>query len=710
MTRRIRFVPQMERAECGAACLAMVLDRFGRSTTLAETRAACAVGRDGVDARTMIATAAVFGLRGRGFFVDLVGLGRLDRPAVLHWDHDHFVVLERLGARRARIVDPASGRRVVTIDELARRFTGVAITFAPAAGFVRRPRPPGPVRQYLARSLAHGASIGFVLACALLLEILGLLFPATSQLVVDQVVIAGHHGWLFAIAAALGLAGIARVAFQWLRDGVLRRLHLVLELDLLGGFVDHLLRLPLQFFHGRSPGDLVQRVRAQRGLAEASTQLSIAFLDVVLVVGYAGLLLAYDVRVAAVAIVGRAARIVGVMILGKRARELAVAEQALRAREYAALVEALGTLESVEGLGLRTTLLRRHLDRRAARVAMSLRIERRTRVAPALLGVLDGLCWAGVLWLGGSAVIAGEMTVGVFAGVLAAQALLDAPLAALGATVSSWFAVEASMPRIDDVLRTEVAVRDRELPPSSPGVVVLRGASFRYGEAGGDRANVVDGVDLVIPPGATIALVGRSGHGKTTVGRLVAGLLSPTAGAVEIDGVPASQLHSQTRARHIGVVFQGVTCLAGSLLENIRLRRPDAGLDQVMRATRLAALDDVVARLPDGFETRIGAGASSLSGGELQRVAIARAILGDPTVLVLDEATSALDPETEARVMSNLASMRCTKVVITHRPAGLAAVDLVAVVEHGRIVEHGTVASLVAAGGRFTELFPEVVA
>jgi ATP-binding cassette subfamily B protein len=699
--RRVRYIPQLEATECGAASLAMVLDYHGASVPLVEVRDACGIGRDGVNAARIVKAATGFGLTARGFRTDPEHLGELPLPAILHWEFNHFVVLEQVDRRGARIVDPAFGRRHVSASELGRAFTGVALAFQPSPQLAPRKASSPGFARYRRALVPHLGSLGLLLGSAALLELFAVCLPAATQVMIDHVMVPSRERWLWPIVGAFAAASIAMLVLSSLRDRVLRRLQFALDAELITRFLEHMLRLPLPFFHQRSTGDLLQRAEAQRQMRDVIMRAATALLDGLLVVTYGALMLAYDPLLGGLTVGLSLTRMLLSLSFRGRVQRAVSTELAQRGRELGAAVDALAVPEVVKAFGAEDAMLAQYDARLAERLNTTVERERTTVAASMWGGLLDAVTHASILWLGGSAVIDHRMTLGVFASFVTLQGIFQKPLQSVVDALFELVYARGALARIDDVLDTRpVPAGDRGLSSIRSGIV-FSGVSYRYGPT---SPWICEELDLHIAAGEKVAIVGRSGQGKSTFLKLLLGMLEPSAGSIAVDGVPLARIDRSDWLRCTGVVLQEPFLFDDSVRANLTLH-DDGVADETLRwAARMACIDDAIELLPEAYETGIGENGSRLSGGQRQRLALARALCRRPSLLVLDEATSSLDRDTEARVHANLASLGCTRVLIAHRLATVRDADRILVFEGGRIVQQGTYAELMAAPGMFQQM------
>jgi ATP-binding cassette subfamily B protein len=702
--RRIRFRAQVELADCGAACLSMALDLFGRPVPFDEVRTVCGTGRDGTDAATLVAAGKYYGLDARGVRTEVEDLPALPTGTMLFWDLSHFVLLDRVRRRGIDIVDPASGRRSVSWDDVRKSYTGVALLLEPGASFVAGGRRRHGLWRHVRPLLEQHATLRRAVTTSLLIRILALGLPLLTAALVDRVVPTGDRGLLVVIASSLAVVVAFHFVTGWLRSLLLLELRTRVDLRTTLGFLEHLVSLPYTFHLNRSSGDLMMRLRSNSIVREILTTTTLsALLDGAFATLYLVLLVALSVPLGLL-VLGLGALQVVVLLASRRATQR-LASEALRAEArsqgYAfQLLAGIGTLKS-SGTEARAVdeFSRLFTDE----LGVALRRGRLSAAVDALTGALTVGSPLMVLAFAGVQVLNGAISLGTALAVNALAVGFLGPLATLVTTGLSVQVLSSYVERLNDVFDTpsEQAGEDvRQAPPLS-GAIEADGLRFRYAPL---SPLVIDGVSLAVEPGQTIALVGRSGSGKTTLGHLLLGLYRPTEGAVRHDGIDLTTLDARTVRPQFGVVTQDPYLFATSVRDNIAFGDPSMSLEQVREAARLACVDDDVMAMPLGYDTVLADAGASLSGGQRQRVALARALAARPTVLLLDEATSHLDAVTEAAVHRNLGLLGCTTVVVAHRLSTVVHADAILVVDEGRVVERGTHRRLLAKRGAYHAL------
>jgi ATP-binding cassette, subfamily B, bacterial len=704
MARRVPHVQQLTVADCGPACVAMVLGLHGRHVGLEEVRRVMRADHNGTDAITLLEGARRFGMRGRGVRADMDDLDCLPRGAILHWQFNHFVVFERVDARAVTIVDPAAGRRRVPLAQFAESFTGVALLLEPGVGFTpgRRERPRA--TEFIARALAHRPLWSRILLLSVTVQVLALGLPLLTSVLVDRVVPRHDVELLWVLGGGLSLMVLFHFLTTLVRANLLVSLRTLLDAEMTVGFVDHLVALPLSFFQQRSTGDLMMRLASNATVREILTSSALSgVLDGSLVVVYLVAIVwispVLGIVVAALAV----AQLLLYAVSRQRQRELMAESLAAQARTSNLEVEILSGIETIKSMGAEYRAVDRWANAFTDHLNVTVARGRLDALLGALLSAFGIAAPMLVLGTGAWLVLGGKLSLGAMLGLSALAGGFLGPLGALVQTAFKLQLLGSYLERIDDVLQAQVEppARPGAMTPVLSGAIVAEDVSFRYGDQG---PLAIDGVSLTIAPGQFVGIVGASGAGKSTLAKLLVGLYRPVTGRIAYDDANLDALDLVAFRRQLGVVPQHPALFAMSLRDNIALGRPGASLDEVVAAARVAQLHDDVMSWPMGYETMLSDGGGSLSGGQRQRLALARALLAKPAILLLDEATSALDAPTERAVHEALAGLRCTRVVVAHRLSTVVDADVIAVLDRGRLVQWGRHEALLAVDGAYRDL------
>jgi NHLM bacteriocin system ABC transporter peptidase/ATP-binding protein len=709
MRRRAPTILQMEALECGAAALAMVLAYHGRHVPLEELRLACGVSRDGSKASNVLKAARRYGLVARGFRRDVGEFADLPLPAIIHWNFNHYVVLEGFGRRGAYLNDPAEGPRVVGMAEFGDSFTGVVLTFEPGPEFTRGGAPPR-----LAAALApflHGTkeALAFIAVASVALFVPGIAIPAFSRIFVDDILIGEFRDWLYPLLLGMAIAAGLRAGLTLLQQRSLMRLEQRLGLGLSARLLWHVLRLPIEFFGQRYPGDIVDRVAAADRIAtRISGQLATNALSVVALVFYAAVMTAYDLTLTALAIAIALLNIVFLKTVTRRRGELNRTLVVDHGRIYGTTVDMIQTVESLKAAGLEQEAFARWAGFQAKLLGTRQGLAVYGGLTSILPALLDGLATAAVLGIGGFRVMGGAMTVGTLVAFQSLMASFMAPIGRLVNLAGSLQAIRADLDRVGDVMRYPVDPRAERHSPAEAGEVArlsglleVDGVTFGFNPF---DPPLIDDFSLRALPGMRIALVGASGSGKSTLGRLICGLYRPWSGQVRIDGQSLDTIPGELLSSSLAYVDQDIFLFAASVRDNLSLWDGTAGDSEIAAALQDAAIDQDIATRAGRYDCAVLEGGSNFSGGQRQRLEIARAFMSRPTLIVLDEATAALDPVTEKQIDDAIRRLGCTCIIIAHRLSTIRDCDEIVVLESGKVVARGRHDDLLVSCGPYKAL------
>jgi len=705
--QRVPTILQMEAVECGAACLAMILAYHGRWVPLEDLRVACGVSRDGSKANNLLLAARSFGLEAKGWRTEPANIAEHRLPAILFWEFNHFVVLEGIGRNDVYLNDPASGPRTISHAEFNRAFTGVMLVMEPGLDFQpggARPRVWKPVLDLLRSSKAAIAFLAIAGIAALLPAIF---VPAATKIFVDDILVDHLDDWLRPLLLALVFAAILRGLLSWLEGYFLARLQWKLGLVLGATLKWHLLRLPRRFFAQRYTGDVAARLQAGEQIcALISQHFPTLFISGLAVCFYGWLMVIYDPVLATVGIVLAA-------LNGLFARWMAgwqesavrglLREQALMASVSINGISAIETLKSTAG---EDDFFARWsgIQARLMNAVQALQVP--TQLLNLVPGLLAAIATAAILGIGGLRVMDGIITLGTLAAFQTILGGFSGHVNALVLVTSSMRELRGNLERVSDVMRyplDEKWTRQNEAggPTSLSGALEVRGVTFGYNP---HQPALVDDFTLSVAPGKRIAVVGRSGSGKSTVARMIVGLHEPWSGRILFDGHARNEIAPALLAASLGFVDQNIVLMAGSVRQNLSLWDPTIRDEQIVRAARDAEIHEVIAARKGGYDSLIDEGATNWSGGQAQRLEIARALTRDPSIVIFDEATSALDPGTEACILENLRRRGCSVILVTHRLSAIRESDEIIVVDKGKIVQCGNHDALWAEDGLYAEL------
>lgn len=690
LSGKLPVMLQTEATECGLACVGMIAGYYGCRTDLSVLRHRFQVSQKGATLAHLTRIAGQMKLSARPVKLDLDELHHLRLPCVLHWDFNHFVVLKAVTRKHLIVHDPAFGMRRLSMAEASRRFTGVALELWPETDF----RPHNERRAVRLADLTGNItglsrSLVQVLLLALSLEVLSLLSPFFLQWVVDNVIASADRDLLTTLALGFGLLVLLQQAIGVIRAWVIMYLGRTLNIQWRANAFAHLARLPVQYFEKRHLGDVVSRFGAIDQIQRTLTASFIeAVLDGVMTVATLAMMFLYSVTLGGVAL--------GAMLLYALSRwawygplRAATEEQIIHAAK-----QQSHFLETVRGIKA-IKLFQRQEERRASwlsllvdQVNADLCAQKLQLLLRLIHGLLFGVAHILVIWLGAHLVIDGHFTVGALMAFQSWKGQFDSRVASLIDRLVEVRMLRLHGERLADIVLTEpeaatpcaAAAGDSGLEPS----IEISGLKFRYAE---QEPYVLDGVNLTVRAGESLAIIGPSGGGKSTLVNVMLGILGPTDGSVRIGGQPVSGMGLSRLRAMTGTVLQDDALFAGSIAENISFFDPHADHAWITECARMAAILEDIEAMPMGWNTLIGDMGTVLSGGQKQCILLARALYKRPKILLLDEATSHLDLGRERAVNAAVKALAITRVIVAHRPETIASADRVVVLADGKVVQ-----------------------
>lgn len=675
---RMRPILQSEAAECGLAALAMIARHHGHRVNLTGLRQLYPISAKGATLEHLVRIASGLDLSSRPVRLELDELSQLQLPAILHWDLNHFVVIEAVSGKSATIIDPAVGRRVMSLEKVSRHFTGVALELSPSAAF--RPLTAQP-RARLSDLWSHlrnfRSAFTQVLVLSLMIQSLALLAPFFIQLVVDEAIIQSDAGLLLLLFIGFAAIYFLRGIVTALREWVVLTLGQSLSYQLGGNVVRHLLRLPIGYFERRHVGDIMSRIGSIQPIQSLLAHGLVAFIiDAALLLTTLVVMVLISATLALVVLGLTAAYLLVSQLLYPRLRRRTEEEIVAQANEDTYLMESLRAMRAIKlhahepvresgWRNLYADVISASYRARIVGIQQSLAEE-----------LLFGLSFLLTVYLGALAVLDQRLTVGVLLAFLAYRSSFTSSATAIVSQFQKWRLLRLHLERLSDIVTQEqesVGIAGERVLLEGPDIRLEKlGFSYSPGEE-----MIFEGLDFSIPSGSFVAITGPSGSGKTTLMRVMLGLLAPTRGQILVDGAPlAASGMSGWRAR-VGAVMQDDYLLSGTLLDNICFFDPDPDEKRVKNCARLACIEQEIAKMPMGYHSLVSDMGSALSSGQRQRILLARALYRDPDALFLDEGTANLDPKTEAAISDLIARLPITRIVVAHRPALVERADIV---------------------------------
>ncbi len=699
--QRYPFFAQHSASDCGAACLVMVSRYWGKQVSVNRLRDIANVDRNGASLNGLVAAAESIGFSTRPVKATLEGLAKQDLPAIVHWEGNHYIVVYEITRKQVIVSDPAIGQLTLNRQEFASKWTGYTLLLKPTLRFQATQEHQTSFWQFFELVKPHWLVLAEVFIASIFIQIFGLITPIFTQIILDRVVVQRSELTLMAMGLGLVIFGVFRVAITGLRTYLLDHTANKVDLALIAGFIRHTLRLPLEFFETRYVGDIISRVQENKKIQKFLSGESLAILlDLLTIFIYVGVMFIYSWKMALLSLVivppFFLLAVIATPFLQKISREIFNAF----AKESSYLIELLTGIRTVKSTATEQTVRWNWEDLLSQEIKKSFSGQVISNQLQIVSNLIETLATTLLLWFGAYLVIHNQLTIGQLVAFNLLFIRIISPFQRLTILWNELQEVNIAVERINDVLEAkpeeDLQNQSRQFLPTIQGHICFEKATFRYHPE--SEINILENLSFEIFPGQMVALVGRSGSGKTTIAKLLLGLYFPTHGKILIDGYDITTLSLSSLRQQVGVVDQDTFLFGGTIRENISLGYPGISLEKIIEVAQLAGAHEFIQPLPMGYETDIGEGGGMLSGGQRQRLAIARALLGNPKLLILDEATSHLDAESERIIQTNLNQIlqNRTTLVIAHRLSTIRQADLILVLDKGILVEKGTHQELMA--------------
>lgn len=710
------FIQQLEAAECGAAALGAMLAHHGRWVPLAELRRQCGVSRDGSKAANVLRAARRYGMVAKGYSKGVESVKGVKLPFVVFWEFNHFLVVEGWNTTHVTLNDPAVGHRSVTWRQFDEGFTGVALVMTPGPEFEKGGARPAVLPALWNRTEGARGALVYLMICGAIGIFPGIAAAAYTRIIVDEVIVGTNPGWLRPILLFMAATLLFQLAGQALNGLFVRRMQMSMAARLQARYVRHMLKLPYHFFAQRYVGEVVARTGINDALVGLiASKLTSAIIGVFTMVAFGFVLLTYNVPLTLVGLAMTLVNFLFLRLVADRRMEANLAIAKEHGKLQGATFAGIRSIEMIKANGMENGFFERWAGHFANTNIARQQLQVDNQVFSVLPTVTNTFVGLFTMVLGALYVLEGDMSYGELMAFNALMALFLAPISQMLALSVEVQQIRGNLARLDDVLdfettdarreraRARLPAEAREAAPTTrlSGRVEARGLTFGYQPL---EPPMIKGVSFLIEPGRQLALVGGSGSGKSTVAKMVAGLLEPLEGDVLFDGRPRAAIDADVLASSVAFVDQDIHIFAGTVRSNLTLWDESIPEEWMRDALSDAGLLEDVQALPGGIDAAVAEGGANFSGGQRQRIELARALTRRPSFLVLDEATSALDVVTESHVIESLRRRRCAALVVAHRLSTVRAADRIMVMERGKVVEEGDHESLWAAEGTYHHL------
>lgn len=677
--KKVPQILQTESSECGVASLAMVFHYFGLHIDLFNLRQQFGTSTRGATLNTLMDIASSLKFKSRALSIDIDEISALKTPCILHWDLNHFVVLVAVRRNYIVIHDPALGRRAIGVHELSQHFTGIALELWPDSDFtpvIQQSRLQ--LRRLLSNISGLKGALTKIFCLSLIIEAVSLLMPVGTQLVLDHVIQASDHHLLALICTGLLFFIVFRTAVAMLRSWTTVVMDSLIDVQWKAGMFDHLMALPLAYFEKRKLGDIQSRFGSLDTIRTTfTTSIVNSIIDGIMSVGVLIMMLMYGGWLVWVVLGFTAVYVIMRLMTYNYYRQASEALLVKGAKASSHFMETLYGIGTLKALGLLKTRAQFWLNLNIDTTNAGIRITRLDMLFGGVNAFIAACDQVIILWLGASLVIDNQMTLGMFVAFNAYRGQFSERASSLIGLILQLRMLSLHNERVADIVLSEP---EKEMPLRqlfSPNTAVTLAAHDLMYQYDSFSKPIINQMSFEIKSGENVAFVGPSGVGKTTLIRLLSGLLEPSAGRVLVNGLDIHTIGINNYRQCIACVLQDDKLFAGSIAENIASFDSSLDRDLMVTCARQCNIHDDIMQMPMGYETRLGELGGSLSGGQKQRLLIARALYRRPGILFMDEATSHLDLNNEAYINASIAALDITRVIIAHRPSTIASADRV---------------------------------
>lgn len=709
---KVPTILQMEATECGAASLSMIFAHYNLWLPLEKLRQECGVNRDGSKASCVLRAARNRGCNAQGFKRNADRLKEVGEfPLIIHWEFNHFVVLEGIKGEKVFLNDPAMGRRTVDWKDFKTSYTGVALQVEPNENF----KPEGE-RYNIFKAVAEKLSQDkwaalFILLLNFGMIIPGLASPVFSQIFLDDILTKKHPDWMFNFMLAMTVSFLVCGTMSFLQAVILTRWQRKLTLADSSKFFWHLLRLPMQFFNQRYAAEVASRVNFNESIAGVlSGPAATSVLNLFVAIFYLLLLLQYNVTLTIIGVIFSSVNIIIFFALRRHLTDMQMKIQQDAGKGYGVAINGLSMIETIKANGNESDFFAKWAGYKAKVLSASQEValwQMTATIIPTLLGGING---ALIMTLGGFSIMDGAMTAGMFMAFQNLMGSFQAPVNSLLGLGSTLQTTEMQMQRLNDVNRYEIddlncaEEKISEKVERLSGELELKNISFGYSPL---EKPLLKDFNLHIKPGHWVAVVGASGSGKSTVAKIVTGIYEEWSGEVKFDGKIRRKIPRASIVNSISAVDQDIFQLTGTVTENLTLFDDSIKKSDVIQAAKDACIHEDILQLDEGYDAKVSEGGLNFSGGQRQRLEIARALATNPSLLILDEATSALDPVTEQKILENIRRRGCSCLIVAHRLSTIRDADEIIMLSHGEVVERGKHREMIQHDGFYKKLIEE---
>ena len=709
---KVPVIMQMEALECGAACLAMVMAYYEKWVPLEQVRIDCGVSRDGSNARNVLLAARSYGFTANGYRLDPDDFKKGGQfPCIIHWNFNHFVVLNGFKNNKAVLNDPARGTYAVSMEEFDRAFTGICLMIQPGKDFAPGGKPKSIWKFAVSRLRGTGSAIAFVVLSSLIAVLIDIIRPGFSRIFMDRLLTGTNPEWFYPFLTGLTVISLIQLFVSAVQTVYSNKLNGKMAVVGNMTFLWKVLHMPMEFFSQRLAGDIQSRQNSNAGIAESLINIfGPLVLKFLMLVFYLVVMIRYSWVLTLVGVSSIAVNMLLSSIISAKRVNMSRVQMRDSAKLASSTVAGIEMIETIKSSGAENGYFEKWAGYQASVNTQQVKFSKANLYLTMLPALISELTNTAVLMLGAYFAMTGSFTVGMITQFQGFLASFIAPATALISAGQSMMEMRTAMERIEDVMQypsdvchahNSDAADETVSYAKLTGNIELKNVTFGYSRLG---APLIQDFSMTLRPGERVAFVGASGCGKSTLSKLISGLYQPWNGEILFDGKPLSQIDRSVFTGSLAVVDQDVVLFEDTIANNIKMWDDSIEDFEMILAARDAQLHEDIMQRDGGYRYKLSEGGKDLSGGQRQRMEIARVLAQDPTIVIMDEATSALDAKTEYDVVNAIQDRGITCIIVAHRLSTIRDCDEIIVLDQGRVVERGTHDTLYALGGKYTQL------
>lgn len=700
---------QMEALECGAASLTMILAYYGKWVPLEQIRADCGVSRDGSNAKNVLKAARRYGFIAKGYRYEPEDLKKNGKfPCIIHWNFNHFLVLNGFKGNKAYLNDPAKGNYAVSMDTFDKSFTGVCLMFEPGEDFQPGGKPKSMAAFARKRLVGAKTAVIFVVLTTVIASLIGIIQPAFSRIFMDRLLTGENIEWFYPFLGALALMAVIQLVMEWIQSVWSLRINGKMSVTGSASFMWKVLRMPMEFFSQRMAGDIQQRQASNASIAGSLVNtFAPLILDAIMMVFYLVVMIRYSWILTLVGIASIFVNMIVAQVISRKRVNITRVQMRDAGKLAGASVAGIEMIETIKASGAENGYFEKWAGYQASVNTQKVKYARLNQYFGLIPAFISGFTDTVVLIIGVWLTMQGEFTIGMvmaFQGFLGAFTSPAEKFISAGQTLQE---MRTEMERVEDVMEYPADVEFQEEEEEDPsfdklsGLVELKNVTFGYSRL---AEPLIEDFSLTLKPGSRVAFVGSSGCGKSTLSKLISGLYKPWSGEILFDGKPISAIDRSVFTGSLAVVDQDIILFEDTIANNIKMWDTSIEDFEMIMAARDAKLHEDIMQREGGYQYKITEGGKDFSGGQRQRMEISRVLAQDPTIIIMDEATSALDAKTEYEVVNSIKERGITCIVVAHRLSTVRDCDEIIVMDNGKVIERGTHDQLYSQGGAYAKL------